>query len=140
MKKNNKDLLIEEYDSQFLYQTKKNNLNISFNRIAFIFFVFVIISLIFSTKAAYLGTLKKKITNKKSVISEFRSSIVDRNGDLIAKTIITNNVGINPNLVIDKKKLLINLKLIFPEKKNIDFKKIEKNLNREKFFYLKKKN
>ena len=72
LKKNNKDLLIEEYDSQFLYQTKKNNLNISFNRIAFIFFVFVIISLIFSTKAAYLGTLKKKITNKKSVIYEFR--------------------------------------------------------------------
>jgi len=124
LKKNNKDLLIEEYDSQFLYQTKKNNLNISFNRIAFIFFVFVIISLIFSTKAAYLGTLKKKITNKKSVISEFRSSIVDRNGDLIAKTIITNNVGINPNLVIDKKKLLINLKLIFPEKKKNYFKKI----------------
>ena len=140
MKKNNKDLLIEEYDSQFLYQTKKNNLNISFNRIAFIFFVFVIISLIFSTKAAYLGSLKKKITNKKSIISEFRSSIVDRNGYLIAKTIITNNVGINPNLVIDKKKLLINLKLIFPEKKIIDFKKIKKNLNRKKFFFLKKKN
>ena len=58
--KNKEDLLIEEYDSKFSYQTKKTNLNISFNRIAFIFFVFVIISLIFSTKAAYLGTLKKK--------------------------------------------------------------------------------
>ena len=35
---------------------------------------------------------------------------------LIAKTFVTQNVGIDPNLVIDKKKLLINLKLIFPEK------------------------
>ena len=119
MKNSNKDLLIEEYDSQFSYQTKKNNLNISFNRIAFIFFVFVIISLIFSTKAIFLGSLKNKISNKNLIISEFRSNIVDRNGDLIAKTIFTNNVGINPNLVIDKKKLLINLKLIFPEKKII---------------------
>jgi len=139
LKNNNKDLLIEEYDSQFSYQTKKTNLRISFNRIAFIFFVFVIISLIFSTKAVFLGSLKNKISNKNLIISEFRSSIVDRNGYLVAKTIITNNVGINPNLAIDKKKLLINLKLIFPEKKIIEFKKIEKSLNGKKFFYLKKK-
>ena len=133
-------MLIEEYDSQFSYQTKKTNLNISFNRIAFIFFVFAIISLIFSTKAVFLGSIKNKKSNNNLIISEYRSSIVDRNGDLIAKTIITNNVGINPNLVIDKKKLLINLKLIFPEKKTIEFEKIEKNLNGKKFFYFKKKN
>ena len=59
-KNNNKYLTIEEYDSHFSYQTKKTNLNISFNRVAFIFFVFVIISLIFSTKAIFLGSLKKK--------------------------------------------------------------------------------
>ena len=61
MKNSNKtDLFIEEYDAHFSYQTKKTNLNISFNRIAFIFFVFVIVSLIFSTKAVFLGSLKKK--------------------------------------------------------------------------------
>ncbi len=125
MKNSNKtDLLIEEYDVHFSYQTKKTNLNISFNRIAFIFFVFVIVSLIFSTKAIFLGSLKKKITNKNLIESEFRSSIVDRSGNIIAKTIVANNVGINPNLVIDKRKLLINLKLTFPEKKNIEFNKI----------------
>ena len=141
MKNSNKtDLFIEEYDAHFSYQTKKTNLNISFNRIAFIFFVFVIVSLIFSTKAVFLGSLKKKITNKNLIESEFRSSIVDRNGNIIAKTIITNNVGINPNLVIDKKKLLINLKLIFTEKKNIEFNIIKENLNGKKFFYVKKKN
>ena len=139
MKNNNKDLLIEEYDSHFLYQTKKNNLNVSFNRIAFIFFVFVIISLIFSTKAIFLGSLKKNTPNKTLAESEFRSSILDRNGNIVAKTIITNNVGINPKLVIDKKKLLLNLKLIFNKKNSINFKKVEKKLNGKNFFYIKKK-
>jgi|TARA_B100000929_G_scaffold49224_1_gene35695 cell division protein FtsI (penicillin-binding protein 3) len=140
LKKSNKtDLLIEEYDSHFLYETKKTNLNISFNRIAFIFFVFVIVSLIFSVKATFLGSLKKKISNRNLIESEFRSSIVDRNGNIIAKTIISNNVGINPNLVIEKRKLLINLRIIFPEKKNVEFNKIKENLNGKKFFYIKKK-
>ena len=140
MRKNNKsDLLIEEYESHFSYEAKKSNLNISFNRIAFIFFVFVIVSIIFSTKTIFLGSLKKNVHNKNLSVSEFRSSILDRNGNLIAKSIITNNVGINPNLVIDKKKLLLNLKLIFPGKDNIDFEIIEKKLNDKKFFYIKKK-
>jgi len=140
LKSNNKeDLLIEEYDSHFSYKTKKTNLNISFNRVAFIFFVFVIVSLIFSTKAIFIGSLKKIIPSKNLIESEFRSSIVDKNGNIIAKTIITHNVGIDPKLVIDKKKLLINLKLIFPEKKNIEFKKIKEKLNGKKFFYIQKK-
>ena len=118
MKNSNKtDLLVEEYDNHFSVEIKKNNLSISFNRIAFIFFVFVIVSIIFSTKAVFLSSLEKKIYNKNLVESEYRSSIVDRNGNIIAKTIVTNNVGINPNLVIDKRKLLLNLKLIFPKKK-----------------------
>ena len=140
MKKTSKtDLLIEEYDNQFLYQSKKSNLNISFNRIAFIFFVFGIVSIIFSIKAIYLGSLTKNIKNKNLIESEFRSSIVDINENLIAKTIVTNNVGVNPNLVIDKKKLLLNLKLIFPEKTSVEFKEIKKKLNGKKFFYIKKK-
>ncbi len=140
MKNSNKtDLLVEEYDNHFSVEIKKNNLSISFNRIAFIFFVFVIVSIIFSTKAVFLSSLEKKIYNKNLVESEYRSSIVDRNGNIIAKTIVTNNVGINPNLVIDKRKLLLNLKLIFPKKKKDEFYKIEQNLNDKKFFYIKKK-
>ena len=132
-------MLLEEYDSHFSYKTKKNNLNISFNRIAFIFFIFIIVSLIFSIKTIFLGSLKKNILKKNFSESEFRSSILDRNGNIIAKTVITNNVGINPKLVIDKKKLLLNLKLIFTEKESIEFKNIEKKLSKEKFFYIKKK-
>ena len=43
---------------------------------------------------------------------------------------------INPNKIKDKKKFLLKLKLIFPEK---NLKLIEKKLNKKKFFYLKKK-
>ena len=140
MKSNNKeDLLIEEYDSHFSYKTKKTNLNISFNRVAFIFFVFVIVSLIFSTKAIFIGSLKKIIPSKNLIESEFRSSILDKNGNIIAKTVVTHNVGIDPKLVINRKKLLINLQLIFPEKKNSEFKKIKEKLNGKKFFYIQKK-
>ena len=132
-KKNETNLILEDYETHFYYQ--KSNLNISFNRIAFIFFIFLTISIIFSSKALYLGSLKKKGNNIQIAKPDYRASLIDRDGNILAKTVITTNVGINPNLVINKDKLLINLKLIFSNK---DFKKIEEKLNGKKFFYLQK--
>ena len=132
-KKNETNLILEDYETHFYYQ--KSNLNISFNRIAFIFFIFLTISIIFSSKALYLGSLKKKENKIEVTKLDYRASLIDRDGNILAKTVITTNVGINPNLVINKDKLLINLKLIFPNK---DFKKIEEKLNGKKFFYLQK--
>ena len=132
-KKNETNLILEDYKTHFYYQ--KSNLNISFNRIAFIFFIFLTISIIFSSKALYLGSLKKNENNIEVAKLDYRASLIDRDGNILAKTVITTNVGINPNLVINKDKLLINLKLIFPNK---DFKKIEEKLNGKKFFYLQK--
>ncbi len=132
-KKNKTNLILEDYETHFYYQ--KSNLNISFNRIAFIFFVFFITFIIFSSKALYLGSLKKDENKLQIAKSDYRASIIDRDGTILAKTVIITNIGINPNLVINKDKLLINLKLIFPNK---DFKKIEKKLNGKKFFYLQK--
>ena len=132
-KKNKTNLILEDYETNFYYQ--KSNLNISFNRIAFIFFIFLTISIIFSLKALYLGSLMKKENNIEISKSDYRASLIDRDGNILAKTVITTNVGINPNLVINKDKLLINLKLIFPNK---NFKKIEEKLNRKRFFYLQK--
>ena len=79
-----------------------------------------------------------KIVEKKLEIFKlnFRSTILDNSGNIIAKTVITNHVGIDPKLVINKEKLLINLKLIFPDK---NFNEIEKKLNGKKFFYIHKK-
>ena len=133
-KKNETNLILEDYKTHFYYQ--KSNLNISFNRVAFIFFVFLVISIIFSSKALYLGSLKKNENNIEVAKLNYRASLIDRDENILAKTVITTNVGINPDLVINKDKLLINLKLIFPNK---DFKKIEEKLNGKKFFYLQKK-
>ena len=76
----------------------------------------------------------KKLSQNNFFVSkkEIRANIVDRNNNILAKTLITRNVGIDPKLVIDKKKLLINLKLLFPDK---NYSKIEKKLNGKKFFY-----
>tara|TARA_B100002051_G_scaffold276719_1_gene327216 strand:- start:2716 stop:4386 length:1671 start_codon:yes stop_codon:yes gene_type:complete len=110
----------------------KNKLNISFNRVAFVFFTFILILFIFSLKAFYLTGKKLPKNSLTSSKKEIRSNILDRNNNILAKTIITRNIGINPNLIIDKKKLLLNLKILFPNK---NYKLIEKKLKGKKFFY-----
>ena len=110
----------------------KNKLNISFNRVAFIFFSFVLVLLIFSLKAFYLTGKELPENNSLGSKKEIRNNILDRNNNILAKTIVTRNIGINPNLVIDKKKLLLNLKILFPDK---NYGLIEKKLDGKKFFY-----
>ena len=65
----------------------------------------------------------------------YRADIIDRNGNYLVKSVSSIDIGINPVEVIDKKKLLINLKLIFPNK---DYSKIKKKLNKKKFFKFEK--
>ena len=117
----------------FSFKENKSYLKISFERIAFIFFVFFILALIFSSKVIFLSLQNipeiKKMTKKEN----FRSSILDNSGNILAKSVPIVNLGINPNLVINKEKLLISLKLIFPNKN------FEKEIYGKKFFYVKKK-
>ena len=40
-------IFLEDQQNDFLYNKKRSNLNINFNRIAFIFFIFFIIFLIY---------------------------------------------------------------------------------------------
>ena len=127
------NLTLESYENEFSFKENKSNLNISFNRIAFIFFIFLMVCLIYSIKVFYLGSLNSKILQKKIYTSKtnFRADIIDRNGNFIAKTVNTLTVGIRPNLIIDEKKLLINLQLIFPDK---DFSNIKKRIKKKKYF------
>ena len=127
------NLTLESYENEFSFKENKSNLNISFNRIAFIFFIFLMVCLIYSIKVFYLGSLNSKILQKKIYTSKtnFRADILDRNGNFIAKTVNTLTVGIRPNLIIDEKKLLINLQLIFPDK---DFSNIKKRIKKKKYF------
>jgi len=134
-KKNN--VILEEYENKFSYKKSKTNLNIEFNRIAFIFFVFLVISIIYSIQLLHLGSLKKEANNIKQLIAKknYRADIIDRNGNYLVKTVSSIDVGISPVEVIDKKKLLINLKWMFPNK---DYKTIKKKLNKNKFFKFEK--
>ncbi len=120
-------------DENFKFEENRSNLKISFERISFIFFIFFIITIIFTSKTIYLGFKKTNQTQTVKEKEKYRASIMDRNGNIIAKTVRVTNLGINPNQIINKEKLLISLKLIFPNK---NFKK---DINGKKFFYIKKK-
>ena len=133
-----KDILIlEESENEFLFKENKSNLNVSFNRIAFIFFVFISVCLIYSIKIFYLGSQQSNIVKNQNIqiLENFRADIIDRNNNFIAKTVNTTIVGINPNLVIDEDKLLLNLKIIFPDQ---DINKIKSKIKKNKYFRLKK--
>ena len=138
IKMNKERLTIEDYENEFFFKKKNKSLNVSFNRIAFIFFAFLFVCLIYSIKVIYLGSLESEfnIEKKNFLKKNYRADIIDRNGDFLVKTVNTINIGINPKLIIDKQKLLINLQIIFPDK---DFKKIDKKISKKKFFYLEKK-
>ena len=134
---NKRNIILEEYENEFSYKKSKTNLDIQFNRIAFIFFVFLMISVIYSIQLLHLGSLKTG-DNKKflTVNKNHRADILDRNGNYLVKTVKSIDIGINPIEAIDKKKLLINLQLIFPDKNYVE---IIKKLEQNKYFYLEKK-
>ena len=134
---NKKNIILEEYENEFSYKKSKTNLDIQFNRIAFIFFVFLMISVIYSIQLLHLGSLKSDVKiNYTPSIKDYRADIIDRNGNYLVKTVSSIDIGISPIEVIDKQKLLINLKWIFPDK---DYVEVEKKLNKNKFFNFEKK-
>jgi len=135
--KENESIVLEEYENEFSYKKSKSNLNIEFNRVAFIFFVFLAISIIYSIQLLHLGSLKLNFNEIKPLINKinYRADIIDRNGNYIVKTVSTINVGIKPKEIINKKHLLLMLNYIY---ENRDFSKIEKKINSNKFFYLEK--
>ena len=139
---NKKDIRIkiENHDEEFLFQKNLSKLKISFNRISFIFFVFFIICLIYSIHLTHLGSRKVKFEindyNKYYSNKLYRADIIDRNGNYLVKTVSSIDIGISTKKIIDKKKLLLNLKYIFPNK---DYKSIQEKIDTKKFFWFEKK-
>ncbi len=139
MTNNDFRFILEERDNEFKFEKKISTVNIRFNRIAFIFFIFFSIFLIYSIHLIHLGSRKTDIDNFKEFESSEtikRANIVDRNGTFLAKTVSSIDIGINPGEIIDQKKLILNLKLIFP-KKNYDL--IKEKIKKKKFFWFEKK-
>ena len=115
MNNNKENFVIEKYDSEFDYKPKKNDLNVSFNRVAFIFFVFLIIFFVFSFKILYLSNLTFTKKNTFNSISEQRSNILDRDGNILAKSITTTKEQelITDSKIPDKRnKFKVNQKII----------------------------
>ena len=140
MKQTRSKIIIEDYRNNFIYKKNETNLNIQFNRVAFIFFIFFIIYLIYAIHLIHLGSRKSKINNLNStpIFNDklYRADITDINGNYLAKTVKSIDIGIKTSDVINKKKLLLSLNIIFPNK---DFSKIKKQLETKKFFWLEKK-
>jgi len=140
MEKSKSKIIIEDYKNNFTYKKNESNLNIQFNRVAFIFFVFFIVYLIYTIHLIHLGSRKTKIDKIDNIpfTSDklYRADITDINGNYLAKTVKSIDIGIKTSDVINKKKLLLSLNIIFPNK---DFTKIKKQLDTKKFFWLEKK-
>ncbi len=140
MTDNKSKLTIEDYKSDFIFKKKENGLNIQFNRVAFIFFVFFIIYLIYSIHLVHLGSRKSKLEKINNLpVSKnqlYRADIIDINGNYLAKTVKSIDIGLKTSDIINEKKLLLSLNIIFPDK---NFDEIKKKIKTKKFFYLEKK-
>jgi len=135
--KNKKSFYYDDYSHENNIKTKNNNsIEISKSRMAFTFFLILSITAILSIKILYLSFFEKEsfgnIYNKKNFLPN-RIDIVDRNGEILARSVNAWAAGISPKLIKDEKKLLINLKIIFP---NLNLKELEEKISRGKFFYI----
>ena len=132
---NNKErFILRDTNNEFEYSKNKSDINIKFNRVAFIFFVFFIITIIYSIHLIHLGSKKYEdsFKNQTKVFNKLqRADILDRNGNFLARTVSSIDIAINPAEIINPEKLLLNLRYIFPNK---DYELIKLKFMKNKFF------
>ena len=120
MEKLRSKIIIEDYKNNFNYKKNNTNLNIQFNRVAFVFFFFFIIYLIYAIHLIHLGSRKSSVEisdNLPAFANKlYRADIIDLHGNYLAKTVKSIDIGIKTSDIIDKKKLLLSLNIIFPNK------------------------
>ena len=134
---NQRSFFFEDY----LETNKKNKIlkksNNLLDRIYLLFFFFFSLILIFSIKITNIALDKKNIFNIEKQTSQFsleRRDIVDRNGVIISRNVKTFHAAIDPKMIRDKKNFLIKLRINFPD---LPIDKIEKKLNKKKYFRIK---
>jgi len=132
----------EDYETpkyEYKQQSRFSEVKLSLNRVSFIFFIFLVVAFVFGSKIIYLASVKKEnyFTNK-LVPSVFlkRQDIFDRNNNLLARNVKLYSAAIKPQFIIDKGKLLINLRMIFT---NMDIDRIKKKIEIGKYFYIKRR-
>ena len=104
MTENKSKLIIEDFKSDFIFKKKNTGINVQFNRVAFIFFIFFIIYLIYTIHLVHLGLRKDKEKKIKDFSPSkdllYRADIVDINGNYLAKTVKSIDIGLKTSDII----------------------------------------
>ena len=136
---NQQSFFFEDYLKTNQKFRREKNYIINEDRIYLLFFSFFSLILIFSLKIIFISLQNFAYNESKNYNYNFnpvRNDIVDRNGVLLSRNVTAYHAAIKPNLIKDKKKFLVKLKLALPE---VNSKKLFINLNQNKYFYLKKR-
>jgi len=137
-KANQRSFYFQDYDHHTNTKVKNDKLVINQDRVYLLFFVFFCLIFIFATKIFFISLKNldsKNYLKNYSIFKPLRNDILDRNGGPIARNILVYHAAIKPNLIKDKKKFLIKMKLLYPK---LDYPSFEHNLKQNKYFYLKK--
>ncbi len=136
---NQQSFYFEDYLETNQKNKKEKNSNIPQDRIYLLFFLFFSLIIIFSIKIVFVSLKNLEIYNQKNNSTSYislRRDIVDRNGILVSRNVKSFHAAVNPNLIKNKENFLIKIRLNFPD---LSIKEIEKKLNKNKYFYLKKR-
>ena len=136
---NQKSFFFEDY-----LETNKKNIflkknNIFQDRIYLLFFLFFSLILIFGIRIIHVSLNNVNFYHSEKNSKNFslnRRDIVDRNGELLSRSVKSYHAAINPKLIKNKNNLLIKLRINFPD---LPIKKIEREIKKGKYFYLKKR-
>jgi len=136
---NQKSFFFEDFLEPSQKQKVISKSKISDERLYILFSVFFSLILIFSISIFSISIqpsnfYERKNTDQNSLT--LRRDVVDRHGVLIARNINTYRAGIKPDLIKNKENFVIKIKLNFPE---ISSAELKKNLNKKKYFYIKKR-
>jgi cell division protein FtsI (penicillin-binding protein 3) len=136
---NQKSFYFEDYLETNYKQKKISKSLISEDRVYILFFFFFCLMTIFAIKITFVSLQAPQFLEIKKNNLNFlslRRDVVDRNGELISRNIKAYHAAVKPNLIKDKQKFLLNIKINFPE---ISQEKLKNNLSKNKWFYLKKR-
>ena len=95
----NKSFYFDDYTESEIKNNNNNTnfIKVSLNRIAFLYFIFISLLIIFSIKITYLSLAQEKdiyLNNEKKNFIQTRGEIIDRNGSVVATNVNLYNVGI----------------------------------------------
>lgn len=120
------------------------HVEISHNRLHFIIILFTIAFMVVSLRVVDVSAINSEPTNISDIENELsaeqltrRADIVDRNGVILATSLITASVYANPKVMLDKELALKKLVSVFPD---LDRQDITEKFNSKKSFVWIKRN